>query len=437
MKRITQFLFLLVVLAFATYSCTSEYRGYDKTESGVYYKFHEKNDGTKIRPGDEITFHLKYSINDSVIFNTKESSYPNKQVVLESQYLGDIYECLTLMSVGDSANFILEADSFYLVTIGYPKLPEKLVPNSKLLANVKILSLKSKEELEIEKMRYLAELRAKEAEKIEELKEKRKATKEFIENSNIFYVPINKGSGRLPNPTDFISVEYIIRDLKNNVVFRSDRFEGGMSFECMGENFETEGFNLIISKMRKGQKAGFVVPSKFAFGEEGIKGKINPYSPLFYTIEILNIQTKENFIAAKEKKNAGFINAENEKISKYINDNNISVMPRESGLYFIELVEGDGEFAKKGNNVKVHYTLYNLDGKKIDSSIDRGIPFAFKVEKGQVIDGWIEAITLMKIGGKATLILPSKVAYKDKKRSKDILPYTPLRFEVELLEIVK
>ena len=143
MKRITQFLFLLVVLAFATYSCTSEYRGYDKTESGVYYKFHEKNDGTKIRPGDEITFHLKQSINDSVIFNTKESSYPNKQVVLESQYLGDIYECLTLMSVGDSANFILEADSFYLVTIGYPKLPERLVPNSKLLANVKILSLKS------------------------------------------------------------------------------------------------------------------------------------------------------------------------------------------------------------------------------------------------------------------------------------------------------
>lgn len=51
--------------------------------------------------------------------------------------------------------------------------------------------------------------------------------------------------------------------------------------------------------------------------------------------------------------------------------------------------------------------------------------------------GWDEAITLMKVGGKATLIIPSKIAYGDRKRSEDIPPYTPLHFEVELVEIVK
>lgn len=124
-------------------------------------------------------------------------------------------------------------------------------------------------------------------------------------------------------------------------------------------------------------------------------------------------------------------------IAKYIADNNITVKPTESGLYFISTTEGTGENPVSGNKVKVHYTGTLLDGTKFDSSVDRGQPFEFILGQGQVIKGWDEGISMLKVGGKATLILPSSIAYGDRQAGAVITPFSPLKFEVELLEIIK
>jgi peptidylprolyl isomerase len=84
--------------------------------------------------------------------------------------------------------------------------------------------------------------------------------------------------------------------------------------------------------------------------------------------------------------------------------------------------------------VKVHYTGKLLDGTKFDSSVDRGEPFGFTLGKGQVIKGWDEGIGLMNVGGKATLIIPSSIAYGDRDMG-TIPPYSTLVFDVELLEV--
>ena len=87
--------------------------------------------------------------------------------------------------------------------------------------------------------------------------------------------------------------------------------------------------------------------------------------------------------------------------------------------------------------MKVHYTGYLLDGKKFDSSLDRGEPFEFTLGQGQVIQGWDEAVAMMRVGGKAKLIIPSKIGYGARGAGADIPPYASLIFEVELLEIVE
>jgi len=74
-----------------------------------------------------------------------------------------------------------------------------------------------------------------------------------------------------------------------------------------------------------------------------------------------------------------------------------------------------------------------LDGTVFDSSIERGEPFPFPLGQGQVIKGWDEGIAMMKKGGKALFIIPSSIAYGDRGAGDLIPPYTPLLFEVELV----
>ncbi len=106
-----------------------------------------------------------------------------------------------------------------------------------------------------------------------------------------------------------------------------------------------------------------------------------------------------------------------------------------SGLQYIDMVEGTGESPASGKNVTVHYTGYLLDGKKFDSSVDRGKPFTFVIGYGQVIKGWDEGVATMKIGGKRKLIIPSTLGYGARGAGAVIPPNAELIFDVELIAI--
>ncbi|NWJ95582.1 MAG: FKBP-type peptidyl-prolyl cis-trans isomerase [Chloroflexi bacterium] len=106
-----------------------------------------------------------------------------------------------------------------------------------------------------------------------------------------------------------------------------------------------------------------------------------------------------------------------------------------SGLQYIDVKVGDGAEAKAGQNVEVHYTGYLTNGKKFDSSVDRGQPFPFKLGAGQVIKGWDEGVAGMKIGGKRRLIIPSELGYGPTGSGTMIPPNAQLIFDVELLKV--
>ncbi|MCX6826603.1 MAG: FKBP-type peptidyl-prolyl cis-trans isomerase [candidate division Zixibacteria bacterium] len=106
-----------------------------------------------------------------------------------------------------------------------------------------------------------------------------------------------------------------------------------------------------------------------------------------------------------------------------------------TGLKYIDIKVGQGASPKKGDTVQVHYTGWLLNGRKFDSSVDRNLPFEFRIGMGEVISGWDEGVMTMKVGGKRKLIIPPILAYGNKNVGGIIPPNSTLVFEVELLGI--
>ena len=111
------------------------------------------------------------------------------------------------------------------------------------------------------------------------------------------------------------------------------------------------------------------------------------------------------------------------------------VFTTESGLQYQVVTEGTGDKPTATDKVKVHYTGTLLDGTKFDSSVDRGEPMEFPVNG--VIKGWTEVLQLMPVGSKYIVWIPSDLAYGERGSGQDIKPNSTLKFEIELLEIVK
>jgi len=112
------------------------------------------------------------------------------------------------------------------------------------------------------------------------------------------------------------------------------------------------------------------------------------------------------------------------------------IIELEGGLKTQDLVVGSGAEAINGKKISVNYVGTLADGKKFDSSYDRGTPFQFVLGAGQVIQGWELGVAGMKVGGKRKLIIPPALGYGDRNIGNGLIPpNSTLIFEVELLGV--
>ena len=423
---------LIVVIALTSLACSSQFSGFDKSETGLYYKIYNVGDDTtKAMTGDFVTLNMKYITDkDSVLFDNRAGGMgqPIRFPLPPSDFPGDLYEGIGMLTVGDSAEFLINADSLFTKTFKMPSRPEFIDSNSYVRFYITLLSAED-----------LANMEANEKVILNEYLTAQQISQEPL-SSGLYFLESKKGSGGKIDSGDIVKIQFDLALANGTKVF-SSKDRGEPVQLTYGKPFDTPGFDEGVGYMLEGGVATFIVPSEIAFGAAGRGAIIPPFSTLVYNVEVVDVMSptefeKEQSIQQKQKamqKEQARMN-EAVKMKNYIQTNNITVEPTASGLYYIEVEKGTGAKAEAGKTVKVHYTGTLLDGTKFDSSLDRGEPFSFALGQGQVIKGWDEGIAMMNVGGKAKLIIPSSIAYGESDMG-TIAPYSPLVFDVELIGV--
>jgi peptidylprolyl isomerase len=433
------------IFAMILTSCNSgEYKGFKKTGSGIYYKIETagNKDTTRITVGKIVTMDMRYRLEDTILYDSRSRPAETRLPIQESVFEGDFYEGIQLFNQGDSGTFIIKAGPFFTQTIGQPAVPEFCSEDEDIFFDVYIKKVMTQQEVEVEEAAMAEQMKQMEGGTIEKFIEEKGITVSPDENG-IYYIEIERGKGKFPQVDEYATVHFTVSLLDGQHLFSSADAGQPLEFQ-IGSRFENDGFQKVVQRMKLGGKAEAIVPSELAFGAQGMRNIVPPYSPLFYEVELIGIMSKEEYdkkILEKEaqQKAEEAMKEKQEMIDlqNYLEENNITVAPRESGLVYIETQAGSGDQPEAGQKVKVHYTGTLLDGTKFDSSLDRGEPLEFTIGQGQVIKGWDEGIALMKEGGKATLIIPSSIGYGARGAGGIIQPYSTLVFDVELIEVVK
>lgn len=131
----------------------------------------------------------------------------------------------------------------------------------------------------------------------------------------------------------------------------------------------------------------------------------------------------------------GSVKEESKMGPKLEGEDNKPVVKTKSGLQYIVLEAGKGDKPKQGDTIVAEYTGWLTDGTKFDSSKDHPDEFSFAVGTGQVIPGWDEALSDMKVGERRKLIVPPDLGYGDRGAGGVIPPNATLIFEVKLVKI--
>jgi FKBP-type peptidyl-prolyl cis-trans isomerase len=143
--------------------------------------------------------------------------------------------------------------------------------------------------------------------------------------------------------------------------------------------------------------------------------------------------TLNNILKERSEKIVDRVKEEGEDFIANFLDCNDEAIKTESGMVYYSMKEGTGAQPTVANTVEVHYHGTLIDGTVFDSSVQRGQTISFPL--GNVIKGWQEGLALMKEGGKATLVIPSNLAYGDAGSGDVIPPGATLKFEVELFKV--
>jgi len=438
-KHLNIFISLLLGLFLLTHGYSQKAGDFKVSPNGLRYKLYKSGkDTTKPGLGDWVSILMRYSTiikgKDTLLFDSKTQlkGAPVRFQLPPSDFRGDLYEGLGMLSAGDSALFVINADSLFLRTFRMEKRPDVIDKNADVFFYVYLLSFDNPEKLINNELTALQKF----------ISDNKIA--ETPTASGIYIINSQKGEGIKMDTGCMVKLQMKVSLIDGKQLFSSYDRPEPLKFTC-GNKFDTPGLEEALMKMKKGEKSRVIVPSKMGFGEKGKGVVIPPYTTIVYDVEILDILSKEasekERAAAKaqetkmsDQKSETVKNDEAMLLENYLKENKITVKPNASGLYYIEKSAGTGPQAVAGKKVKVHYTGTLLNGKKFDSSVDRNEPFEFDLGIGQVIKGWDEGIALMKVGGKATLIIPSTIAYGSRDMGV-IPPFSTLVFDVELIDV--
>ncbi len=303
----------VVVVTFSACK-NSPYPGYDSTETGLHYQFFTQNESA-VKPveGDVVRLVMSYkNSKDSVLFDSKVGNPSGANFIefpiQKSTFKGSFEEALSMMGVGDSASFIISADSVYLTTFKAPTLPPYIEKGSMLTFNVKLEKVTTKAEAQaeqtkkMEEQKVMMEMRKNEESKIfaKYLEDNKITAKPTA--SGLYYVESKKGNGKKPAAGNIVKVNYTGRLLDGTIFDTSDEataktagtYDANRPYEPLefpvGQGQVIPGWDEGILLMSTGSKGQLIIPSTIAYGAQG-GGPIPPYSPLVFDVELVSFST--------------------------------------------------------------------------------------------------------------------------------------------------
>ena len=284
---------LAVVLFFACGSNAD--RGFKTTDSGIAYKIHEQGGGEKAQLYDILEMNMIYRVKDSILFDTRQTDIPMFLELTEPEFPGDIYEAFAMLSVGDSATFIVDASDFFMMTAGMFELPPFIQEGDRLYFDVRLSAAMDEEGFMEAQQRIMErEMRASEQRALDEegirdqYLEDMDITVQPLE-SGLYYIETERGSGPRVTAGSTVFVHYEGR-LLDGTVFDTSHDRGEPLDFVVGTGQVIPGWDEGISQMNVGGKAMLVIPSHLAYGDRGAGNLIPPFSTLVFDVEVVDVR---------------------------------------------------------------------------------------------------------------------------------------------------
>lgn len=219
-------------------------------------------------------------------------------------------------------------------------------------------------------------------------------------------------------------------------------FQGKRTFQLTNSTFEGS-IEQCFMMLAAGDSAGFIISADHLFNktlEADLPSFIAPNSMMKVGIYMERIRSEKEYQREKTEFMAwikDFGEYEQTVLTHFIEEQQLSIQPTSSGMYFISTKKGNDRTVSKGDIVTVNYEGRFLNGEFFDSTVKRNQPFEFVFgTEWQVIQGLEEAIGLMHEGEKAIIILPSNLAWGSDGSSTGIIPpFTSVIYEIELIKV--
>ncbi len=357
------------------------------TDSGLQYLELAAGTGKAPQVGDIITMHFIATLTDGTeLANTYLQNQPASAVWGVGRLLPGWEEGIGLMKEGGKANLLMPAKLAFGEQ-GSSTVP----PNSQVMFEVELLTVSAAPvPTTVAEDQMVATSSGLQFFDLVEGQGEEAVEKGSVETLYIMWVKTDDGYDFIDQSEANSPVPFVVG--RGDVVF--------------------PGWEEGVTGMKVGGKRLLIIPSELGFGAGG-SGIIPPNATLVMEIELTS--------------------ARQPRLPTQVDEKDFTTT--DSGLMYYDLVAGTGDTPTTGQTVVVHYTGWLEDGTEFDSSLNSGQPFSFQLGAGNVIPGWDEGLSTMKVGGKRQLIIPPDLGYGESGAGGVIPPNATLIFEVELLEI--
>jgi FKBP-type peptidyl-prolyl cis-trans isomerase FkpA len=243
---------------------------------------------------------------------------------------------------------------------------------------------------------------------------------------------------------DILTLNLILKNASDSVI--RDTHKEGVPLRLMLQVPPFKGaFEEGLAMLGKGDSATFFVKadSLFTRSGQGLPPGIAKGSDIAFNVKLIDVQNEQEFQKTQAEASQKQKGIDDKALTDFLTKNGQAgkFQKTANGVYYVVTQPGAGPKPGRGDNVKVHYTGKLLNGKVFDSSVGNpqsgGQPLAFQVGMGMVIPGWDEGIMQLSKGTKATIYIPSGMAYGAQGAPPTIPANSPLIFDVELVDISK